>query len=80
VRDANNRAVGPGPHHPIGVTRTPCRTRTIGYICRWNAYFEQPLAIGELLWIEVPESTALIVQAGADEQVPFSPQPLAAVG
>jgi hypothetical protein len=56
-------------------------------VCRWNAYFGQPLATASSstrrstgLWIEVPESTALIVQPGADEQVPFSPQALAAVG
>ena len=40
----------------------------------------EPLSDLPGLWIEVPESTALIVQSGADEQVPFSPQALAAVG
>lgn len=40
----------------------------------------EPLSDLPGLWIEVPESTALIVRPGADEQVPFSPQALAAVG
>ena len=40
----------------------------------------EPLSDLPGLWIEVPESTALIVQAGRDEQRPFSPQALAAVG
>jgi predicted glutamine amidotransferase len=40
----------------------------------------EPLSDLPGLWIEVPESSALIIQPGADEQVPFSPQALAAVG
>jgi predicted glutamine amidotransferase len=74
-------------------------------MCRWNAYFGQPVAVDELLFktahglidqslrsrmgvetpngdgfglgwygLEIPESTALIIQPGADEQRPFQPQ------
>ena len=34
----------------------------------------EPLSDLPGVWIEVPESTAVIVQPGADEQVPFRPQ------
>ena len=40
----------------------------------------EPLSDLPGLWIEVPESTALIIEAGADQHVPFSPQALAAAG
>ena len=33
----------------------------------------EPLSDLSGAWLEVPESTALVVQAGADEQVPFTP-------
>ena len=32
------------------------------------------------VWLEVPESTAWIIQSGADEQLPFAPQPPASGG
>jgi predicted glutamine amidotransferase len=38
----------------------------------------EPLSDLPGVWLEVAESTALVIQLGADEQVPFSPQPLAA--
>jgi predicted glutamine amidotransferase len=38
----------------------------------------EPLSDLPGLWLEVPESTALVIQPGADEQVPFNPQALAA--
>jgi len=34
----------------------------------------EPLSGLRGVWLEVPESTALIVQPGADEQVAFRPQ------
>ena len=57
-------------------------------MCRWNAYFGQPLLIDEHSLIivsdpvsdlpgarrEVPESTALIIQAGPDEHREFRPR------
>lgn len=36
----------------------------------------EPLSDLPGVWLPVPESTALIVQRGADEQVPFRPQPV----
>jgi hypothetical protein len=45
-------------------------------MCRWNAYFGQPLVVSEPpgAWLEIPESTALVIQPGEDEQRPFRPQ------
>jgi len=40
-------------------------------MCRWNAYFGQPVAIDELL---VKTDHGLIIQSGADEQRPFQPR------
>jgi hypothetical protein len=54
-------------------------------MCRWNAHFGQPVAVGDgfgLGWygtnrhpfrLEIPESTALIIQSGPDERRSFQP-------
>jgi glutamine amidotransferase len=40
-----------------------------------RAIVSEPLDDLPELWIEVPPSTALIIQAGDQTQVPFTPQP-----
>ena len=49
------------------------RFRRLGDEAR--AIVSEPLGDLPGLWHEVPPGTALIVQAGEDEQVPFTPRP-----